>query len=108
MTRMDGFDPLAPQYAEHLGDGGELLAGAAFAGAGGLGGLDTLPVSEGHGVDAAGLEQEVEPAPAGAATVAPGRRGGGDAVGDLEAVGAVGADRAGRPAPRPADAPQPL
>ena len=51
--------------AEHLLDADEFLARGAFAGAGGFGGFDMLPVAEGDHVDAAAFEQRVETGAAG-------------------------------------------
>ena len=56
---------LAAERGDHLGDRGELLARAALARAAGLGGLDALPVAERDRLDAAGMEQGVEPGPPG-------------------------------------------
>ena len=54
---------LTPTGAEHLLDRDELLARAAVAGARRFGRLDPLPVAEGDDVDAARVEQPVEPGP---------------------------------------------
>src|SRR5688572_26073066 len=96
-----------PARAEHFGDRDELLARAPLARPRRLRRLDPLPVAEGDDVDAARLEQSVEPGPA-LLSAAAGRVVGGDLLGDLIAVGAVGADRARRPPPRPADAIEPV
>src|SRR5690606_31556053 len=96
----------APERGQHLGERDELLARAALAGARRLGRLDLLPVAEGDDLDAALAEQAVEPGTSRLAAVALAERPG-DLLGDLIAVRAIGADRPGRAAPRPADAVEP-
>src|SRR3546814_12050784 len=67
-----------------------------------LGLLDAAPVAEGHRRDVAAREQRVEPRTSRPARTAP------DTFqpdfSDAGSVGLVGADRPGRPAPRPAPA----
>ena len=111
MTKEICFVPrgLPPQRRDHLGDGGEFLAGAAVAGAAVLGGFDRLPVAEGDRLRRRGAASSASsPAPPALPPPLPGGQVRGDLLGDLEAVGPVGADRPGRPAPRPADAIEPV
>src|SRR5438270_5365675 len=81
----------------------ELFARGAGAGANGLGLLDLAPVVIVGRHDPSLLKQPLQTLDAGPVGGAPDRHGGGDLVGDLIAVGAVGADGATRAAPRPAD-----
>src|SRR5690606_24035917 len=94
---------LCPARAQHVGDRDELLPRAAVARAPGLRRFDLLPVAEGHDVRAARLQQPVEPGASFLAAAAAAEIGR-DPLGNLIAVRPVGADRAARPPPRPADA----
>src|SRR4051812_39733177 len=86
----------------------EFLAGRAPPGSRGLGLLDLAPVVIVGRHHAPTFEQALEARRAGAISGAARGHGRGDLVGDFIAVGAVGADRPGRPAPRPADRVKPV
>src|SRR5690349_16307263 len=94
-----------PAGANHALDVDEFLARGAFAGGLVLGFLDLLPVSEGHHVEITFRRERIEAGAAllGRVTERAAVQVLGDLVDHAEAVGAVGADGAGRPAPRPAD-----
>ena len=90
---------LAARRGQQMVAADQLLARCAGARGGDLGGIDALPVVEAGRSDALGGEQRVEARGSGLAAGA-GLRG--DPFGDREAVGTVGADRAGGAALRPA------
>src|SRR4051794_7757480 len=92
----------APERLQPMLDPDELLAWGARPGAAYLGFLDLAPVVIVGRHDAAAFEQALEPPGAGAILRASRRHRCGDLVGDLIAVGAIGADGPGRPAPCPA------
>ena len=81
----------------------ELFARGAGPGAGGLGFLDPAPIVIVGRHHPATCQQALETLGARTLAAAASGQRGGDLVGDLVAVRAVGADGAARPAPRPAD-----
>ena len=81
----------------------ELLARASRPGVGDLDLLDLAPIIIVGGHHTALLKQPFEALRAGSPFTASAGYDGGDLVGDFIAVGAVGADGPGRPAPGPAD-----
>src|SRR5689334_11252035 len=94
---------LAPDGVQPVLVPDELLARGAGAGVGHLGLLDPAPVVIVRGEDSAAFEKALEGGRAFATLRASGGHRRDDLVGYLVAVGTVGADRAARPAPRPAD-----
>src|SRR3954451_4086231 len=94
---------LAPERIQHMLDADELLARRAWPGIGDLGFLDLAPVVIVGWHDTTAFEQALE-APRSRAVIAAARghfrR---DQVGNFIAVGAVGADRAGRAPACPAN-----
>ena len=65
----NGFSvaPLLPPGGDHVLDCHELLTWRTVAGAGDFGGIDLLPIAEGHNIDPATLEQRVKRRAAGVA-----------------------------------------
>src|SRR6478672_482206 len=96
-------EELPPERAQHMLDPNELLARAAGPRASRFGFLDLAPVVIVGGHHAAAFEQRLQargPAPLARASR---RHRGGYLVGDLIAIGAVGADRPARSPSCPAD-----
>src|SRR3954447_1099322 len=99
---------LSAERLEPMFDANELLARGARTGAGGLGFLDLAPVVIVRRHSAAAGQQALKPCRAGAGVRASRRPRRGDLVGDLIAVGPIGADRPRRAAPCPADGVKPV
>src|SRR5436305_12155119 len=94
---------LAAERVEPMFGPNELLARRPGARPRDLGLLDLAPVVIVGRHDPAAGQQALQALGPGPIAGAPGRKLGGDPVGDFIAVGPVGADGSGRPAPRPAD-----
>src|SRR6478672_8165392 len=103
-----GVTRLAAERLQPLLVADELLARGAGSGATGLGFLDFAPVVIVGRHHAAAFEQPFEALGAGPIARASRRHFSGDPVGDLIAVGPIGADRARGAAPRPADRVEPV